>query len=215
MTFSRGEMRGMVLRFLNKTSDYSGFYSEDKVSDAIQEALDLIAVKMFMNTDGWFTKYIWLDTTGGQVSVDLPGNIALISDVRYKIGDIYMPLMYDPQIDDASYIGSSVEQAWGGRYRLLGRQIVFDPPMANGGERFLQIEGTFYPSILLDDSQMIDPQFDRAMLNYCKYKVCSILAGSIEKDVRTWAQEESEWFEAMMQVVNRRTLKSVAITEFC
>ena len=207
-------MRGLVLRYLNKTSDYSGFYSEAKVNDAIQEALDYIAVKMFMNTEGWFTKYIYLDTEAGQVSKDLPGNVALIGEVRYKIGDVYMPLLYYPQIDDASYMGSSVEQAWGGRYRLLGRQIVFDPPMADGGERFLQIEATVYPTLLIDDSQEIDPQFDRAMLNYCKYKVCSVLAGSIEKDVRTWEQEENEWFEAMMQVVNRRTLKSVAITEF-
>lgn len=208
-------MRSLVLRYLNKTSDLSGFYAEAKVNDAIQEALDAIAIKMFMNTDGWFTKYIYLDTVGNQVSVDLPGNVALIGEVRYLIGDVYMPLMYDPQINDASYLGSSVEQAWGGRYRLLGRQIVFDPPMANGGERFLQIEATVYPALLLDDNQMIDSQFDRAMLNYCKYKVCSILAGSIEKNFRAWQQEESEWFAAMMAVVNRRTLKSVAITEFC
>lgn len=214
MSFSRGEMRGLVLRFLNKTSTRDGYYSQEKVNDAIQEALDLITVKMFMNTQGFFTKYIFLNTVGNQVALDLPGNIAMIGEVRYLIGDIYMPLLYDPQIGDASYIGSAVEQAWGGRYRLLGKQIVFDPPMANGGEKFLQIEGTFYPNILLDDSQEIDPQFDRAMLNFCKYKICSILAGSIEKDRRAWAQEEGEWFDAMMDVVNRRTLKSVAITEF-
>lgn len=214
MTFSRGEMRGQVLRFLNKSSDFEGFYSQEKVNDAIQEALDLIAVNMFMNTEGWLTKYIWLDTEAGQVALDLPGNVALIQEVRYKIGDIYMPLFYDPQIGDASYIGSSVEQAWGGRYRLLGRQIVFDPPMAEGGSKYLQLEATYYPAILLDDSQIIDPQFDRAMLNYCKYKVCSILAGSLEKDFRAWEPEEQQWWGAMMQVINRRTLKSVALQEF-
>jgi hypothetical protein len=212
--FSRGEMRGLVLRFLNKTADFSGFYTPEKMNDAIQEAFDAVAVQMFMGSEGWLSKYIYLDTTGNQVSVDLPGNVAMIQNVRYLVGDIYVPLLYDPQIDDSSYIGSSVEQAWAGRYRLLGRQIVFDPPMANGGPRFLQIEATYYPSILLDDSQIIDPQFDRAMINYCKYKVCSILAGSIEKDFRAWQQEEQEWFGMMMQVINRRTLKSTAITEF-
>ncbi len=214
MSLSRGELKGKVLRFLEKTAAHPGFYDDAKMNDAIQEALDYITVQMFMNTQGFFTKYIYLDTVGNQVSIDLPGNVALIGEVRYLIGDVYMPLMYDPQIADASYIGSSVEQAWGGRYRMLGRQIVFDPPMANGGDRFLQIEATVYPDILLDDQALIDPQFDRAMVNYCKYKVCSILAGSIEKDFRAWETEEQQWFDAMQQVVNRRTLKSVAITEF-
>lgn len=214
MSISRGTLRGMILRYLNKTSDYTGFYDEEKVNDAIQEALDAVAVHMFLAGDGWLTKYIYLDTTAGQVSLDIPGNVAMIREVRYKINDIYYPLTYDDKNDSYSYIGSGQEQAFAFSFRLLGNQIIFDPPLAEGGARYLQIEAVYYPAQLIDENQVVDQQFDRSCINYVKYKACSVLAGSIEKSVRPWAQEESEWFALMQSVVTRRNLKSTRIQEF-
>lgn len=211
---SRGELKGRVLRFLNKTDRVRGFYSDGKLDDAIQEAMDGIAVEMFQAGDGWLTKPFFFDTVGGQTSITLPANIALLREVRYKVGDTYYPMGYDDQESQASTQGSAeVQRSW--RYRLFGRDIVFDPQLAEGGPRYLQIEAVFYPASLQDDNDIIDPQFDRAMVHYMKYKVSSILAGSLEKEVRTWAQEESEWQQKMLVVVNRRNLKSTPIREFC
>ena len=94
---SRGELRGKVLRYMNKTPDLPGYYSESKVNDAIQEALNYIAVEMFLAGEGWLQKYLYFDTVGGQTSVDIPGNVALIREVRYKISDVWYSLPYDDQ----------------------------------------------------------------------------------------------------------------------
>ncbi len=211
---SRGELRGKVLRFLNKTPDLPGFYSEAKVNDAIQESLNYIAVEMFLAGEGWMQKYIYRDTQAGQTSVDIPGNVALIREVRYKVSDVYYSLPYNDQEGGFSYIGTGVQQAFGYCYRILGRQIIFDPPLADGGERFLQIECDYYPTILLDDNEIIDPQFDAACTEFMKYKVCSILSGSIEKEMIAWAKIEAEWEAKMQAVVTRRTLSSTPIREF-
>jgi hypothetical protein len=211
---SRGELRGRVLRFLNKTPSLPGYYTEAKVNDAIQETLNYIAVEMFLAGEGWLTSYQFLDTQAGQTSVDLPGNVAMIREVRYKVSDVYYTLPYDDQEGGFSYIGTGVQQAFGYRYRILGRQIIFDPPVSEGGERYLQIECVSYPSILVDDNEVIDPQFDAACCEFMKYKVCSILSGSIEKEMIAWAKIEAEWEEKMKAVITRRTLSSVPIREF-
>lgn len=211
---SRGELRGRVLRFLNKTPSLPGYYDVNKMNDAIQESLNYIAVEMFLAGEGWLQKYLFLDTVGGQTSIDLPGNVALIREVRYKISDVYYSIPYDDQEGGFSYIGTGVQQAFGYKYRLLGRQLVFDPPLSEGGERFLQIECDYYPSVLLDDNELIDPQFDAACCEFLKYKVASILSASIEKDFIAWAKIEAEWETKMQAIVTRRTLASTPIREF-
>lgn len=211
---SRGELRGKVLRYLNKTATLPGFYDVPKVNDAIQEAMNYVAVEMFLAGEGWFQKYLYVDTQGGQTSVDIPGNVALIREVRYKISDVYYSLPYDDQEGGFSYIGTGVQQAFGYKYRILGRQIVFDPPLSEGGERYLQIECDYYPTILLDENEIIDPQFDAACQEFLKYKVCSILSGSLEKEFISWSTLEAQWEAKMQAVVTRRTLSSVPIREF-
>lgn len=212
MSQSRGQLRGRVLRYLNKTSAVSGFYAADKVNDAIQMALNHVAVHMFQAGDGWLTDLIFIDTQAGQVSIDLPARVALIREIRYKVGDRYVPMAYNDQDGQASGINSGDnQQAY--CYRLLGRKIVFDPQLSDGGEKFLQIEAVYYPQILTDDSDMIDMQFDAAMTDWIMFKVCSILSGSIEKTVRAWAKDEDEAWQAMMTVVTRRLLKSTPIRE--
>lgn len=211
---SKGQLKGKVWRFLNKTPQNPGYYTSEKLDDAIQEALNYVAVEMFLAGEGWMQKYLFLDTVGGQTSVDLPGNVAMIREVRYRIANVYYSLPYDDQEGGFSYIGTGVQQAFGYKYRLLGRQIVFDPPLSEGGEKYLQLEVDYYPTNLIDDNELIDPQFDNACQEFLKYKVASILAASIEKQMISWGTEQAMWEEKMKAVITRRTLASVPIREF-
>ena len=214
MSLSKGQIKGTVWRYLGKTSKQPGFYASDKVDEAIEEALTYISVEMFLAGEGWLTKYLFLDTVGGQTSVDLPGNVALVRQIRYKSGDTYYPLVYDDRSDAASFIGSGITQDIGYTYRLLGRQIVFDPPLGSGGERFLQIECVYFPEAVTSDNELIDAQFDAVAIQFLKYKVSSILAGSIEKTLITWQRLEDQWEDKLKSVLNRRVMSSVAIREF-
>jgi signal peptidase I len=214
MPTSRGQIKAKVWRFLNKSPRNPGYYSSEKLDEAIQEVLTFISVNMFLAGEGWSTSYKYIDTKAGQTAVPLPGDIALIREVRYFIGGVYVPVPYNDQEGDNSYIGTGVQQAFGYRYRLLGRQIVFDPPLAEGGERYLQIEAVNYPAEILSDSEIIDPQFDAACLEYLKYGVASVCAASIEKSIITWDKQQAEWWQLMQSVLNRRTMASTPLREF-
>lgn len=214
MAISKGELKGKVWRFLNKTPDQPGYYTSEKMNDAITEALNYIAVEMFLAGEGWLQKYIFLDTVAGQTSVDIPGNVALIREVRYQIAGVYCPIPYDDQDGGFSYIGTGVQQAFGYKWRMLGRQIVFDPPVSEGGERFLQIEADYYPTVLVDDNEIVDQQFDAACQEFLKYKIASIMAASIEKEFISWSDLEAKWEAKMQAVVTRRLLSSTPIREF-
>lgn len=214
MSISKAQMMGTVWRYLGKTSKQYGFYTPDKMSEAIEEGLTYIATCMFEAGEGWLTKYLFLDTESGQTSIDLPGNVAMIRQVRYKQGDIYYPMAYDDQTDGASFIGTAITQNLGYKYRLLGRQLVFDPPLGDGGTRFLQIECVYFPETVVANNELLDAQFDPVAIQFLKYKVASILAGSIEKTIITWQTLEAQWEEKLKFVLNRRVLSSVAIREF-
>ncbi len=208
------QMSDLILDQLNKSSSYPGFYTPTKVTNAINEALAFIAVNMFVAGDGWLTGYSYLTTVTGDTTAAIPVTVALIREIRYKVGDIYLPMTYDDQSGDASYVGSGVQQSRGYRYRLMGNSIVFDPPLGEGGTNSLQIEGVSYPTALSSGSDPINQQFDTACMMYCKYKACSIMAGGLEKEARTWSQEEDQWYDLMMTIVTRRNLKSTTLREF-
>jgi hypothetical protein len=213
---SKGQLKGMIWRYLNKTADRPGFYTSDKLDDAIEEALISIAVAMFEAGEGWLTKYIYLDAETGQVSLDIPGNVALVREVRLgAIGGVYTPMVYDDRSRNTSYVGPAADYLGNTSvYRILGNQIIFDPPLSTGGEQVIQIEAVYLPKTIVDDDEVLDPQFGPVAIQYLKYRVCSILAGSIEKTSITWGGEERKWESQLTSILNRRVLTSTVIREF-
>jgi hypothetical protein len=211
---TKQELKGRVWRFLNKTPQQTGFFTDAKMEDAIREAMDYISVEMFLAGEGWMQDFIYLDTVSGMESIPLPTDVAMIRNVRYKVGDIYVPLDFNEAVDSASYLRTGNNQVGAFQYRLLGSRIVFDPPLSDGGEKYLQLEVTKYPSNMINDNDVIDPQFDNACLQFMKYKIASILSASLEKTVIPWLKEEAMWEGKMKQIVTRRNLRSTTIMEY-
>lgn len=214
---SRGQLKGKIWRYLGKTATQPGYYTSEKVDEAIEEALNYIAVEMFQAGEGWLTSYEYYDTVAGQAALPLSGVTGLIRQVRYfNQTGTYSPLTYWDNSDGPSApttANGGVTQ-WASTYRLLGNQLVFDPPLGQGGTAYLQLEIVSYPKRLNSDAQIIDPQFDNCALEFLKYKCCSILAGSIEKTIITWADLEMKWEQKLLMVLNRRTLSAVRIKDF-
>ena len=210
---SRGELKGRVLRFLNKTSKFKGFYADDKMNDAFQEAIDFIAIEMFEDGEGWTSDIWFIDTTANQVSVPIPDEIAMIKEVRYKIGDAYVPVVYDTDQGQPDTLKTQVSQ-FPSKYRIVDNAIFFNPPISDAGVEYLQIEGEKYPKYFQDDADIIPHQFSRAMWHFMKYKMASNLAYSTEKYSIPWKSEEVQWYGQMKKLVAKRVNKPTAIREF-
>lgn len=211
---SRGEIKGQVLRLLMKTANKPGFYTPETTDEAIQEAMDFVATNMFIAGEGWQTKIQHFTTEAGQVKVDLPEGFAMIKEVRYLYADLYVPMVYDDANKQLQYANSSGVRQWAYAYRIVDNAIYFNPPMADGGTNYLQVEYMGYPKYLQSDTDYLDKHFDRAMCHYIKYKAASILASSIEKFVVPWAAHERDWFKQMQDIIVKRNMQATAIQEF-
>lgn len=211
---SRGELKGRVLRLLNKTSQFRGFYADEKIDDSIQECLDFIATEMFFAGEGWQTKIELYDTQAGQLTIPVSPTIAMIKEVRYRYGNVYSVLSYDDNSGRGEVSNDSGERQLISRYRVVDNRLYFNPPLSEGGTEFLQIEYMAYPKQLSDDNDFIEGHFDQAMQHFAKYRTASILAASIEKFVVPWSNLESQWYSKMLNIANRRNLQVQPIRMF-
>ena len=215
MGISVAEIEGRVLRILQKSPGTQGFYSPEKVRDAVQESFDYVATKMFDSAIGsWQRKIRYFDTVSGQATVDIPNDVAQIHVVRYQVGVSYVPIMFDDAIEGVQYTQVSGVTQFPSRYRIMENKIYFNPPLGVGGPQYLMMEFSAYPERLVSDGQDIPAEFDVAMQHYIKYRSASVLCSSIGKAMKEWQNYESQWFEAMMIIVNKRVNSTQYVREF-
>lgn len=213
---TRGEIKGRILRVLMKTPTTPGFYTDDSINDAIQEAIDFVNVEMFTVDEGWTTKLHYFDTTAIVPTLTLPvlPSMAIIKEVRVLFGLLYIPLVYDDANRSIQYSDQSGVGQWGSSYRMIDNQFYFNPPLSIGGANFVQVEYYGYSKRLLSDQDFIESNFDHAMINFIVYRACSVLAARIEKYQVPWAGLENSWFQKMQQIVTKRNSQTTQIREY-
>lgn len=211
---TRAEVKYEVWQKLNKSATTKGFYTEEKVNSAVQECLDYIATHMMIADDGWNHKIDYLDTQANQISVDIPPHMAMLLEVRYLVGNIYQPLMYEQNFGNSEWSGPSGVIQYPSRFRMVDNALYFNPALGSGGAKYLQIEYVAYPRRLQTDADFLESQFDRSMFWYTVYRSCSILAGNVGQFEKPWREEEAQWFNAMQQIIVARNRQSTAIKDF-
>ncbi len=212
--YTRAYLAYQVYQRLNKSPLTPGFYTEEKVNGALQEAMDFVATKMMMADQGFLKKIGYLDVAANQITIPVPPFMDLIEEVRYLVGNVYIPLEYDSQWKVPQWSVTSGATNLPASYRLVDNQFYFNPPLGVGGTNFLQIEYQRYPSIMRGDTEQIDPQFDRAMIYYLTYRACSILASAMGQVDKSWRVEEQLWFDAMTLIIQKRNKQPQPIRDF-
>jgi hypothetical protein len=215
MAFTQAEIKGKILRLLQKTAKHPGAYSDDRVSDAIEEAMDFVSTEMFLADEGWLRSIEYFDTTAGQVSIDLPPGISMVAQVRYQFANTLITMQYNQSWNQDQYVTDSGVRQWAYQYRIVENALYFNPPLAEGGEGFLQVEFQRYPKRLQDDTDFLESQFDYCMMHFIKYRAASILAAGVEKFQTSWAALEQSWYAKMLAIVTQRNQASQPITDFC
>ncbi len=212
--FNRAMLSYQVLQRLNKSPVTPGFYTEEKVNGAIQEAIDYVGTKMMLADQGFLKKIDYLDVAANQITIAIPPHMDMIEEVRYLVGSVYIPLAYDSQWKVPQWSVQSGATNLPGSYRIVDNKFYFNPPLGVGGTDYLQVEYQSYPSIMRNDAQQLDPQFDRAMIYYITYRACSILASSLGQNTKSWVEEEGLWLAAMQQIVQNRNKQPTPLKDF-
>lgn len=215
MSLTRGEIAGRILRLVNKTASYPGFYTPAKIDDAIEEALDFIAVDMFIAGEGWQDKIKYLAASAGQVTIPLTADIAMIKEVRFLYGGEYLPMTYD-DMSRQSQLDTSQGTAYGytGRYRVVDNQLYFNPPLSEGGEKYIQLEYTTFPKRMSDDNDVVEAHFFKPFLHWVVYWACSRLVSGVGKADPDWATQEGAWYTKIKMVIEKRNMQTTVMREF-
>jgi len=214
MAVTRAEIKGRVLRLLLKTANFPGFFTQELLNDAFDEALDSIAADMFIADEGWMARMMYIETQANQISIDLPISAAMIREVRYQFGNIYVPMMYDSDDGANQSVNSSGVTQWAYKYRILDNALYFNPPLYEGGSNFLQLEYVAWPKRLQNDTDYTDPQLDNGMQHLMKYRMASICSAALENFVRPWAPQEDMWTKKVRDIIVRRNLQAQPIQDF-
>lgn len=214
MTISRGEIKGEILSFLNKSPNYQGFYDDKKVDTTIQECFDYLASIMMFESDGWMLQIWELDTVSNQVSIDIPPDCAVINRVRYLIGPLYTPMKYVDDEQSSYWSPTTGANQYPSIYKILQNRIFWNPPVSVGAVKGLQIEGSAFPERLKSDRSFAPSRFNRGLLHYIKYRCCSILASQFGKPVKEWQVYENQWYNEIEKLIGKRVNSSSTIKDF-
>lgn len=211
---TKGQIKAKVLRLLNRSAKYKGAYTDEKLDDAIEDCMDYISTIQALANEGWNTRFKMFTTVDSQYSVEIPPDWMLINQVRYKVGDSYIPLVYDQNRMGSQSAGDSGNTQFPSRYSVKDNQIFFNPPLGEGGTDFLQVEYAYYPSVVKNDLDTIGVQFDKAMQHFIKFRAASYLAATVSKPIKEWSGMENQWYNQIVSIVHRRNNVQQTIREF-
>lgn len=213
MTITRAEIKYEILTRLNKSAATKGFYTDAKLESVIQECLDYIGTEMFLADGGFALKVDYVDTAAGQVAVPIQPHWAMLADVRYLMGDTYEPVRYDQNHEGATASPASGVTSFPGRYGIRDNNLYFNPALSEGGPKFLEVTYFAYPRRFQNDSDKLDPQFDRCMFWALIYMSCDKLAGQLGQATDN-ARQADGWVSRMRDLIAMRVRQSVPIRDF-
>jgi hypothetical protein len=212
---SRGQVKFDMLTILNKSATNKGFYTDDRLNMGIREAFSAISTECFLAGEGWLNNIRCLTTASGMVSLDIPSDIAFIDQVRYLVGNDYLPMRYDTMKEQAQVQPGTGTNYAPASYRILNNAFWFNPALSEGGTDYLQIEYTSFPKRLQNDQDFLPQgQFSQAMYWFLVYRACTVCVQTVGKAVPEWSDKEGYWYDRMVQVISKRNKQVTYVRDF-
>jgi len=214
VALSLASLKTRILNILQKETTYQGFYTNSKLDQGINESMDYVAARaMHEMGEGWFQDLAYITTVANTPGYDLPTGTALVREVRYLSGNVYIPLSPIEAVDEAWAVGG-VPGGIPSRYELIGGQIVFNPAPSIVGVNHLQLKVTKFPTSLVASGDLLPAQFSNALEWYLIYRTASLLVMAVGNPDPEWQQKESEWYRVMESMITARIKKPKFVKNF-
>lgn len=214
MAITRASIKYEIWTRLNKTPDNPGFYTDAKLTSTIQESMDFIAAEQMLADEGFRHKLSYLSPAPGAAAIAIPADASQILELRYLVGNIYIPMTYDQSWQEARWAGSSGVVQSPDKYSIIDNNFYFSPPIGVGGKDYLQLEYLAYPRRLRTDADTIPTEFDRAMYWFLVYNSCDLLSSQVQQSIDDWQRLANNWYQKAVQIINMRTRQSIPIKNF-
>lgn len=214
MAITRAELSARILTLVNRDSTYYGNYTDTQINEAIHDCLTYVAAKMILSGDGWMRQKLYLNSVAGSQTVDIPSQVGMINNVRYRVDDRYVSLEYADGSDMDALVSASDFTGTPTSFSLLSNKIHFNVVPNQVGASYVMIECSLYPSKLALSGDVVDSQFDEAALNFVKWRAASQLVSQSGKAIPDWVRYEDEWGEILKQLIASRVESQPFIRDF-
>ncbi len=210
-------LEASVLSKLSKTPKARGFFTPDRIRQYVQEGLDSLATEMFLGGNGFSNKIRYIDTLPNQVAVPIPRDVCYINQVRYLVGNVYEPCPYDEGREKPMWDNTQAgSQLYPYTYRIVDNCFYFNPPVIQGGSKFLMLETTVWPKMPQNPSDYFDVMINPAFKNWMTYYIVIGAMSDFGQNAANsdWSSQMSYWYDKMKEIIQRRNNQAQRIGDF-
>lgn len=213
MAVAFSTLKADVLQLLSKENTYQGFYSDDQIKYAVNDSLDYVYAHMMFNGEGWIQTIAALNTVAATEEVALPSGCVVIHAVRYKHGDVFVPLTYDDDFDRLQY-PDTVNVVYPTTYRIVANNIYLNPIPSVVGTGLLQLEYSAFPSSLSDPSDTAAAEITRGLQRFVTYRAASVCLTTTDRAQSPWKEYEVQWWAYLQEIMSKRIRAPQTIKSF-
>jgi hypothetical protein len=207
------DLKTKVLNHLQKETGYQGFFTDPKLQQAINESIDFAESIMFYEGSGWNREVLTIANVANAVNIALPDNIAVLDRILFKGNDgTYYPLVYSDMKDEGSDNTTAVTQPY--RVSLMKQTLYFDPRIEQAGTDNIKIYCRTMSQNLTSDISILDPQFNKTIVNYVCFRAAGQLADVCGLGPSYFRSREDEWYAALLRVVGQKNRTVTRVREF-
>ena len=212
MTKTYSEIKKNILLLVQKNPSYQGFFTDEKIQEAVNEAFDFAAVDMFAAGEGWLREQRYLDWAANSRVCEIPADVAIINAIRWKTGNQYSPLKYDAA-DTTVQQEKGTGTADPTSFRIIQNKIYLNPEPSTFGPAQIELEFSRYPQRLIGEQQKIMSDFDNSCCHWIKYYVANTLIRGAGKE-SPYMQNEAQWYAQMSKVIAMRNRTKLVVGDF-
>jgi hypothetical protein len=207
------DLKNKVLGHLQKETGYQGFFTDQKLQQAINESIDFAESIMFFEGSGWNREVLTIANAANVSNIALPDNIAVLDRILFKSDDgSYYPLVYSDMKDEGTDSITGVSQPY--RVSLMKQTLYFEPKLANAGTDNIKIYCRTMSQNLASDSAILDPQFNKTIVNYICFRAAGQLADICGLGPSYFSKREDEWYAAFLRVVGQKNRTVTRVKDF-
>jgi hypothetical protein len=212
MVVAYNDIKTDVLELLSKDNTYQGFYTDSKISFAINDSLDYVFANMMFNGEGWLTTTTTLNTVANTETVALPTGCVVVHQVWYKVGDTWVPLTYDTNVDKTQFT-TTTQVPYPVSFSVEGVNLFFNPVPSNVGTGTIRIKYSAFPALLAANAST-DAQITRGLRRFVAYRSASVCLTTTDNSQSPWKEYEIQWWQYLQDLLSKRVKSPQFIQSF-
>jgi hypothetical protein len=208
-----------IRSLLNQPDRNNSFWSDEDLTEYINEAIRVYFVEVHHANEGLFTTTTDLNIVADTETIALPSDCFEIKAVYKKVSNGYVPLGYDNSASGYSTQGGSGAEAYFPKYSLRGNNLVLRPTPNFSETAGIKLEYIQFPETVVNGGDamtaQVSPIFKPLIEMYAVYKA-KLKESMVNGVVMHKVPEDNlkDLYGMFKEATSRRTASPTFVTPF-